>query len=138
RNGASSAPPAARAGAMIGLPTVRLQRHSIMKERPEPFGPPKGSKVVTVLGSVVSRPWASIPHPGGMSRPASRALMIFPIATFEVDMSRTSGGLLLAGKAIASGLLDTPDTLAPWEAIIGPGGDNTIPAIPAFAACNAK
>jgi hypothetical protein len=32
---------------MIGLPTVRLQRHSIMKERPEPFGPPKGSKVVT-------------------------------------------------------------------------------------------
>src|SRR6516162_6404206 len=34
RNGASSLPPAASAGAMIGLPTVRLQRHSIMKERP--------------------------------------------------------------------------------------------------------
>ena len=29
-------------------------------------------------------------------------------------MSSTSGGLRLAGKAIASGLLDTPDTLAPW------------------------
>src|SRR3954453_5268950 len=106
RNGASRAPPAARAGAMIGLPTERLQRHSIMKERPEPFGPPKGSKVVTLLGSVVSRPWASIPHPSGMSRPASRALMILPIATFDFEMSRTSGGLLLAGKAHALGLID--------------------------------
>src|SRR4051795_2498719 len=113
RNGASSAPPAARAGAMIGLPTVRLQRHSIMKERPEPFGPPKGSRVVTLLGSVVSRPSASTPHPSGMSRPASRAPMIFPIATFDVDMSRTSGGLLLAGKEIASGLLATAHHLAP-------------------------
>src|SRR5712691_11663334 len=113
RYGASNAPPAASADAMIGLPTVRLQRHSIMKDRPEPFGPPRGRSVVTFLGSVVSRPCASIPQPSGMSRPASRALITLPIATFDVDMSSRNGRRFLAGKAIASGLLETPATLAP-------------------------
>src|SRR5262249_29076024 len=113
RNGASSLPPAASAGAMIGLPTVRLQRHSIMKERPEPFGPPSGSSVASVLGSVVLRPCASNPQPSGISRPASRALITFPMATVDVDMSTSSGGRFLAGKATASGLLETPAALAP-------------------------
>jgi len=48
-----------------------------------------------------------------MSCPASRALITFPMATVEVDMSSKSGGRLLAGKAMASGLLETPATLAP-------------------------
>jgi len=43
-----------------------------------------------------------------MSRPASRALITFPMATFDVDMSSSSDGRFLAGKAIASGLLETP------------------------------
>src|SRR5262249_12628517 len=109
----SSLPPAARAGAMIGLPTVRLQRHSIMKDRPEPFGPPSGSSVASFLGSVVSRPCASNPQPSGISRPASRALITFPMATFDVDISTSSGGGLLAGKEIAGGWLETPAALAP-------------------------
>src|SRR5262249_58376990 len=117
RYGASSLAPAASAGAMIGLPTVRLQRHSIMKERPEPFGPPSGSSVASFLGSVVSRPCASSPQPSGISRPASRALITFPMATFDVDMSTSSGGRFFAGEAIASRLLQTPATLAP---LVGP------------------
>src|SRR5256885_4193891 len=96
------------AGAMIGLPTVRLQRHSITKERAEPFGPPSGNSVATLRGSVVSRPAASSPQPGGISRPASRALMTFPIATVEVDISSKSGGRFLAGNAIPIGLGGTP------------------------------
>src|SRR6266404_5241372 len=101
------------AGAMIGLPAIRLQRHSIMNERPEPFAPPSGNSVASFFGSVVSRPSASSPQPSGMSRPASRALITLPIATVEVDMSSSSGGRSAAGNAIASGLLDTPATLAP-------------------------
>src|SRR5262249_42497863 len=108
-----TAPPAASAGAMIGLPTVRLQRHSIIKERPDPFAPPSGSSVASFLGSVVSRPCASSPQPSGISRPASRALITFPMATFDVDMPTRGGGRFLVGKTLASGLLETPETLAP-------------------------
>src|SRR5262245_27584143 len=113
RYGASNAPPAARAAAMIGLPTVRLQRHTIMKERPEPFGPPSGSSVASFLGSVESRPCPSTPQARGVVGPATGPLLHFPMAAFHVDHAKNSGGRFLAGKAIASGLLETPETLAP-------------------------
>src|SRR5262245_5701614 len=113
RYGASSLPPEASAGAMIGLPIMRLQRHSIMNERPDPLGPPSGKSVASFLASVVSRPSASSPQPSGIFRPASRALITFPMATVEVDMSSSGGGRFAAGNAIASGLVETPETLAP-------------------------
>ena len=98
---------------MIGLPTTRLARHSIMKDRPEPLAPPSGTRVATLAGSVVARPCASIPQPSGIGAAASRALMILPMATVEVEMSMTNGRRVLAGKAIAIGLVETPATLAP-------------------------
>ena len=84
-----------------------------MKERPEPFGPPSGSNVASLFGSVVSRPSASSPQPSGIVCPASRALITLPIATLDVDMSSSSGRRFFVGKAMASGFLETPATLAP-------------------------
>ena len=98
---------------MTGLPTSTLTRISIIKDRPEPFGPAIGVSVATFAGSVVGRPSASIPQSSGMEYPPSRAAMIFPNATLEVDMSSTIGSPA-EGAAIAIGLVDTPETRAPW------------------------
>jgi hypothetical protein len=114
RNGLSSFPPASSACAMIGFEIVKLHRHSIMNERPEPFAPPRGRRVAILLGSLVGRPSAPMPQSGGTCRPASRALSTLPMATVDVDMSTRKGGLPPAGNASAIGLVDTPATRVPW------------------------
>src|ERR1700674_2345247 len=109
----SDAMPRSKAGAQSGLATARLARHSIMNDRPDPFGPPSGRRVLILCGSVVSRPSASMPQPVGTDLPESLALRIFPLDTVEVDMSMRNGRWVFAGTAIAIGLVETPAARAP-------------------------
>src|SRR5437870_9131847 len=68
-------PPAApsSAPAMIGLDTIRLVMSSIIRESPEPFGPPSGRGISAASGSVVGLPSRSSAHPAGIGRPVFRA-----------------------------------------------------------------
>ena len=97
---------------MTGLLTSTLTIISIIKDRPEPFGPPSGVSVATFFGSVVGCPCSSTPQSDGMDIPASLAAMTLPSATLAVDMSSTIGSPR-EGTAMASGLVETAEPREP-------------------------
>ena len=99
--------------AISGLAPIRLTKHSNIRDKLDPFAPPRGISIEAQFGSFVMFPFLSMAHPSGIGSPASRASKIFPIDTVEVDISTTKGGCVPPGTAIASGLVDKPATLAP-------------------------
>ena len=86
--------------------------NSNMRDRPDPFGPPNGSGIAAVFGSVVGVPSSAIAQPSGMGSPAARAWTSRPSAATLVAMSRTTGPRPV-GTPIASGLVETLRTRAP-------------------------
>ena len=102
--------PSARA--WIGAAASTLARSSNIKPRPEPFGPPSGSKISAWFGSVVGSPAALSTVFGGSGVPVARACKILPLEMVEVAMSSTIGPLPL-GTAMAIGLVAMLATRAP-------------------------
>ena len=73
-------------------PESTPERMSIIMARPEPLGPPSGSRepFSARFGSVVGSPFSSQAHPRGMLSPLLAARRIFPRATTLDDMSSRS------------------------------------------------
>src|SRR6516165_3198776 len=100
------------AGAWIGAAASTLASISNMKAKPEPLGPPSGSRISACLASVVGSPVAVSTAPSGSAAPVARACKILPFEIVLADMSSAISPLLL-GTAIAIGLVAMLATRAP-------------------------
>ena len=98
---------------MSGFPTVRLARHSNIRERPPPLCPPRAVGIAAFDGSVVGSPLLSIAQPSPRGLFVSRASWIFPIDCVAVAISSIKGACFEPGTAIAIGLVAMPADRAP-------------------------
>jgi hypothetical protein len=58
---------------MMGVPAITPVRHSNSSDRPEPLGPPSGSRVTALAASTVGFPSVSIATPSGIGLPSAAA-----------------------------------------------------------------
>ena len=94
------------------MPVSRLARHSNMKARPEPFGPPSGSGIDARRESVVGEPSEASAAPGGIGAPLARERISAPIEMRLEAMSSASGSSA-PGTAIDSGAVPTAAARVP-------------------------